>query len=608
MDFTKVKLIIWDLDETFWQGTLSEGKVTLPEKNKNLIFQLTDIGIVNSICSKNYEDQVLVELDKYGLSDYFVFKSVNWEPKGNRIKNMIDDMKLRYPNVLFIDDNPSNLEEAKYFCDGIMVESPEIIDELIGWVEKQDKRDSEHKRLRQYKILEEKCISKKNFGYNEEFLFSSNIKLEIHSDCLPKAERIQELIMRSNQLNFTKKRDSLEEIKALLNDDSYKNGYVTVKDNFGDYGLVGFFSVKDDKCIHFLFSCRTLGMGIEQYVYNYLGRPELEIVGEVISDLSSEELPKWINQNIEEKKLDNFSVDNIEKHNVLIKGPCDLYQIFPFIQKSDCIDTEFTYVLENGSTVESTGHTTHIVEALRLSKAQKKKIVDELPFMDMGAYCDNIYHYPYKVVVLSLLSDCNLGVYKRKDSEERFAFLEYTSDMTNPDNYDKLINKKCNVGGFDFTKDFLDKFSEKYEFEGRNTPEKILENLKYIRKNMNPDCALVLMLGTETYYDMGDNPAYKDRHLFHKKMNDLVRKWAETQELVELVDVNKYITGPESYYDHINHFIKPVYYNMAKEIVDLINKYTMNSVKKTGKWKIVYMKLHDYLGNKFYTILRKIRK
>ena len=30
-------------------------------------------------------------------------------------KNMIDDMKLRYPNVLFIDDNPSNLEEAKYF-------------------------------------------------------------------------------------------------------------------------------------------------------------------------------------------------------------------------------------------------------------------------------------------------------------------------------------------------------------------------------------------------------------------------------------------------------------------------------------------------------------
>ena len=70
MDFTKVKLIIWDLDETFWQGTLSEGNVTLSDENKNLILNLTDIGIVNSICSKNYEDQVVAELDKYGLLDY----------------------------------------------------------------------------------------------------------------------------------------------------------------------------------------------------------------------------------------------------------------------------------------------------------------------------------------------------------------------------------------------------------------------------------------------------------------------------------------------------------------------------------------------------------
>ena len=216
-------------------------------------------------------------------------------------------------------------------------------------------------------------------------------------------------------------------------------------------------------------------MGIEQYVYNYLGRPELEIVGEVISDLSSEELPKWINQNIEEKKLDNFSVDNIEKHNVLIKGPCDLYQIFPFIQKSDCIDTEFTYVLENGSTVESTGHTTHIVEALRLSKAQKKKIVDELPFMDMGAYCDNIYHYPYKVVVLSLFSDCNLGVYKRKDSEERFAFLEYTSDMTNPDNYDKLINKNVMLADLILQKIFLTNFLKNMNLREEILPKKFLK-------------------------------------------------------------------------------------------------------------------------------------
>lgn len=140
---------------------------------------------------------------------------------------------------------------------------------------------------------------------------------------------------------------------------------------------------------------------------------------------------------------------------------------------------------------------------------------------------------------------------------------------------------------------------------GRNTPEKILENIKYIRQHIKPDCVLVLMLGTETYYDMGDNPAYKDRHIIHKQMNDMIREWAKEQELVELVDVNKYVTGPESYYDHINHFIKPVYYSMAKDIVEIINKYTDSNISETSRAKVMYMKLHDFIGETLSKIKRK---
>ena len=99
-----------------------------------------------------------------------------------------------------------------------------------------------------------------------------------------------------------------------------------------------------------------------------------------------------------------------------------MFQIFPFIEKSECIDTEFTYVLDSGAVVESTAHTTHIVEANILSDKQKELIVNELPFMDLGAYNNNIYKLPYKVVVLSYLQDCNLGVYQRKGTGEKFAF------------------------------------------------------------------------------------------------------------------------------------------------------------------------------------------
>ena len=53
LDITKVKLVIWDLDETFWEGTLtSENPITPIKQNFIAIGKLTDIGIINSICSK----------------------------------------------------------------------------------------------------------------------------------------------------------------------------------------------------------------------------------------------------------------------------------------------------------------------------------------------------------------------------------------------------------------------------------------------------------------------------------------------------------------------------------------------------------------------------
>lgn len=47
-----IKLVIWDLDETFWEGTLSEEGISIIEDNLKLVKELSKRGIVNSICSK----------------------------------------------------------------------------------------------------------------------------------------------------------------------------------------------------------------------------------------------------------------------------------------------------------------------------------------------------------------------------------------------------------------------------------------------------------------------------------------------------------------------------------------------------------------------------
>ncbi len=52
-----IKLIIWDLDETFWKGTLSDNvecvSVTPIEEHIQLIKKLVHRGILNAVCSKN---------------------------------------------------------------------------------------------------------------------------------------------------------------------------------------------------------------------------------------------------------------------------------------------------------------------------------------------------------------------------------------------------------------------------------------------------------------------------------------------------------------------------------------------------------------------------
>lgn len=605
--FERIKAIIWDLDETLWNGTFSEGKVSIPEHHRQLIKDLTDIGIINSICSKNDWQKIKTELDQQGLMEYFVFPSVNWEAKGSRVKQQIESMQLRAENVLFLDDNHSNREEVRFFCPGIMVEGPDAIGELIERTAGSKKCDLEHKRLKQYRLLEEKCQKRMQFSSNEAFLDASNIKVEIGRDCLKHIDRIHDLLMRANQLNFTKIRSSKEELTALLEDETIHSGYCRVSDRFGEYGIVGFYALKNQKLIHFVFSCRTLGMGIEQYIYHELGCPQIDIVGEVISDLSGKEKPNWINHDRTDEKGGQMRIRGLDKHMVLVKGPCDLFQVYPYIAQNELFDTEFTYVTDRGLVIESTGHTTNIVEAMRLSKTEKQRVLDEVPFTDSGMYSDRIYREPYKVVFLSILADANLGVYRRKKTGERFAFLEYIHPITDRQFWPALIDGVYNTAGYRFTQQSLQDFAEKYEFIGRNTPDQILENLQYIRSNLPKNCQLAVMLGGELYYEKNTFEAYRDRHILHRQINDVIRAWAAETQGVCVLDVNRYLVDQNSFYDHFNHYIKPVYYQLAKEMVEIVNTCTGSNIRQTSKLKMVQIRMKEILAPVYYKLRKHLR-
>lgn len=328
-----IKIVIWDLDETFWNGTLSEEGITPIQENIRILRELADRGIVSSICSKNDFDAARQRLQDLGVWDLFVFPHIDWSPKGQAISAMLDRMGLRAVNALFLDDNHLNLEEVGFFNEGIAcVDGRLDLAPLLDLPQLGGKDDREHSRLKQYKVMEGKLTEQRDSGLsNEDFLRQSGIQIRIITDIDDKMDRVLELLNRTNQLNFTKIRANTDDEKAALNQllsvSGMHAGLIHVRDRYGDYGIVGFFCVRTkysgNTAHHFAFSCRTLNMGVEQWVWAKLGRPEMKIVGPVASKLDSPETVDWISE------VSDFDLgeSQIADRRLCLVGGCDLLQV-----------------------------------------------------------------------------------------------------------------------------------------------------------------------------------------------------------------------------------------------------------------------------------------
>lgn len=563
------KLIIWDLDETLWSGTISETDVNINLDFVDFIKNTLDIGIVHSICSKNDFENAKNELERLNIWDLFVFPSINWESKGARIKEIIENMSLRPINVLFVDDNPQNLNEAKFYCSEINVAHPDDISSLLELAKITEKKDANRKRLKQYKLLQEKHSAKSNYASNEDFLKSCNIKAEIKYNCAQNIDRLYDLIIRSNQLNFTKRRPNKDEFIDLINNTDYTCGYAEVKDRFGDYGIIGFFALKNNELLHYVFSCRTLGMRIEQYVYMRLNAPKLEIIGDVVAELNATELPYWINQ--DNRDEENAQERDTIKQHILLKGPCDMQQIFSFINENDNIVCEFSYTNEAGILTEGHNHTSQIVTAITATKNEKDNILSQFDWLDKNSLSTTIVSGKYDLVVLSMLTDGNLGIYKNKKNGKCISLCEGYYDITSADNREKYLNGDIFTSNINFSNEDLLEFSDSYEYVDNSDGEITISNLNKIHELLPDSTKLVLILGSVKPFEGKIKPSYKNRHLYHALLNEKISTWSTQYDNVVLVHFDDFIKKQSDFLDTNNHFVKRVYYDLSKELLNIAN-------------------------------------
>ncbi len=293
------KCIVLDLDNTIWGGVIGDDgmdHIEIGELGRGHVFtdfqrwlkQLKECGVILCVCSKNEEDIAKKPFEEHDemvlrLSDIALFVA-NWEDKASNIRLIQKTLNIGMDTIVFLDDNvfERNLVRQKI----PEIEVPELPEDpalYLGFLQGQNYFETASftgagsDRTKLYQAEFERVKLSTSFESIDDYLESLEMVGEARAFEKSKYARIAQLTQRSNQFNLRTVRYSEADIEAIANDPRYVTLSYTLRDRFGDHGLVGVvIMVKrsaDELFIDtWLMSCRVLKRGMEEYIVNCLMR------------------------------------------------------------------------------------------------------------------------------------------------------------------------------------------------------------------------------------------------------------------------------------------------------------------------------------------------
>ena len=289
------KCVVVDCDNTLWGGIIGEDGVAgiqLSDDYPGRPFRefqrqlkaLRRSGVFVALCTKNNPDDINDVFRSHSamalsIEDISVAK-VNWRPKSENLKEIAAELSIGLDSIVFVDDNPFEIEEVRaHVAEVTCVQVPEdfsqlprIFNEARRMFDRLVITNDDRNRVDMVRLSRARDDLAQKLT-EAEFLRSLDLEVEIRSPSISDYARVAQLINKTNQFNVTSRRYSFEEVAALARQPDYEIYCASVRDKFGEYGLVGIGIVRyEAECAEFdslLMSCRVLGRGIESALLSY---------------------------------------------------------------------------------------------------------------------------------------------------------------------------------------------------------------------------------------------------------------------------------------------------------------------------------------------------
>lgn len=275
-----VKCVVWDADNTLWDGTLVEDKVVrLKPQIPDIVKTLDSRGILQSIASRNDPEPVLAKLREYELEPYFLYPQISWNSKAASIKAIANSLKIAVDSLAFVDDQNYELEEVNFSLPGVCCINASELDQILNLPAMNPRfvtEDSKERRLMYLNDLKRQDAEQAFIGAREDFLATLGMEFTIAPAKEADLKRAEELTVRTHQLNTTGYTYSYDELKDLLESDRHRVLIAGLSDKFGTYGKIGLCVIECDDDLWtlklFLMSCRVISRGVGTIFMNHIMR------------------------------------------------------------------------------------------------------------------------------------------------------------------------------------------------------------------------------------------------------------------------------------------------------------------------------------------------
>lgn len=336
----KVKCVVWDLDNTLWDGTLIEtddpNTLVLKSGVRELIEELDHRGVIQSVASKNDYAAAMAMLEHLGIAEYFLYPQIHWNPKSGSMEQIAKSLNIGIDALALIDDTAFERQQVATVWPQVRTYDVVEINELLTKPEFDVSATDESRNRRAMYRAEEKRNTLMQAAHTDiaDFIRKCNLRMHLF---IPETKdeklRCYELVVRTNQMNMSGKKYTPEEFEEVLARAGHKNFAFSCADDFGEYGIVGFgqYRVEGETLVftEFAMSCRVAGKFVESALFTHL-------------------------QEMENSTFGTFSVQKTKK-NILLRNTLENIGFVADKDTADSVSYHFTAELKNRDLVNVNG-------------------------------------------------------------------------------------------------------------------------------------------------------------------------------------------------------------------------------------------------------------